>query len=167
MQGSTQLIHGARGYQQVTKLSERPPARATSPGRSVLAVAASGCGHDLHVLAEDGFERLVSVHHGAEHEWLAGGRALSHPRRRARGHCPGSTPPATGLGPPGTGCTLPRPTLGTYLLGRWCRHSDAHARAREDRQDLVLENSSPVSHGSLRKDPGARREGGPASTAPP
>lgn len=29
-----------------------------------------GGGHDLHVLGEDGLERLVSVHHGTKHQWL-------------------------------------------------------------------------------------------------
>lgn len=28
-----------------------------------------GC-HDLHVLGKDSLERLISVDHGAEHQWL-------------------------------------------------------------------------------------------------
>lgn len=36
-----------------------------------------GGGHDLHVLGEDGFESLVSVDHGTEHQWLEEAETLS------------------------------------------------------------------------------------------
>lgn len=42
------------------------------PGEAALAVAAGRRGRrDLHVLAENGLEGLVPVHHGAEHQRLA------------------------------------------------------------------------------------------------
>lgn len=41
-----------------------------SPGLELGAGWWLGGGHDLHVLGEDGLERLVPVDHGAKHQWL-------------------------------------------------------------------------------------------------
>lgn len=50
------------------------------PGLEFSAGWWLGGGHDLHVLGEDGLERLVPVDHGAEHQRLketeAGGLSL-------------------------------------------------------------------------------------------
>lgn len=54
------------------------PAVNHAPVPGALAVAARGCARrDLQVLAEDGLEGLVPVHHGAEHQRLRGKLALS------------------------------------------------------------------------------------------
>lgn len=46
------------------------PSSGCGPGLELGAGWWLGGGHDLHVLGEDGLERLVPVDHGAEHQWL-------------------------------------------------------------------------------------------------
>lgn len=72
-------------------------------GESTLAVAARCRGRrDLQVLAEDGLEGLVPVHHGTEHQRLAGGGAVGEAAPARPAPHPGAPPlraRAPALGP--------------------------------------------------------------------
>lgn len=62
-------------------------------GESTLAVAARCRGRrDLQVLAEDGLEGLVPVHHGTEHQRLAGGGAVGEAAPARPAPHPGAPP---------------------------------------------------------------------------
>lgn len=57
--------------------------RGLDPGLELGAGWRLGGGHDLHVLGEDGLERLVPVDHGAEHQRLKETRGQSYGTRKS------------------------------------------------------------------------------------
>lgn len=78
-----------------TKKTEQNPSGFVA-GEATLAVAARRCGRrDFQVLAENGLEGLVSMHHGTEHQRLAGWRRRGDPARP--GWREDKTPRHTGL----------------------------------------------------------------------
>lgn len=90
-----QIVKKKNKKTRKTKKTEQNPSGFVA-GEATLAVTARRCGRrDFQVLAENGLEGLVSMHHGTEHQRLAGWR------RRGDSARPGwredKTPRHTGL----------------------------------------------------------------------
>lgn len=72
-------LSGFFSHYHIVKRNKTKPSRVRE--EAALAVAAGSCRRgDFHVLAENGLEGLVSMHHGTEHQRLAGGNAVAEPQ---------------------------------------------------------------------------------------